>query len=64
MSAIQELMNRDPLELTNEDVTEVVKWMREQRHLFKAQPARASSAPKKTAKEQAVSGLDLGDLKL
>jgi hypothetical protein len=62
MSAIQELMNRDPLSLTKDDATEVVKWMREQRHLFKAQPAKAATS-KKTAKEQAVASL-AAELKL
>jgi len=68
MSDISELMSRDPLKLTKDDLKEVVNYFRGQRHLYMNNPgkvaAKAKAAPKLTASQQAAKKLDLGGFKL
>jgi len=58
---INELFNRDPLSLTDDDITAIIAEMRKKRHLFKSAPApgKKTSEPKLTAKQKSVSGLDI-----
>lgn len=65
MSDISELMNRDPLELTKDDLKEIVQFYRKQRHLFKnnISPAAKKTTPK-TPSAKAAAKLDIGDLEL
>lgn len=56
---VTELFSRDPLSLTDEDIDNIIKVMREKRVTFKAGPATSAAAPKKTAKETAVSNLKI-----
>lgn len=61
---INELFSRDPLKLTDDDITKIVVEFRKRRNLFNANPAAATAAPKKlTEKEKAVSSLKI-DLNL
>lgn len=65
MSEVSELMNRDPLSLTKDDLTEIVKYFRKQRHLFKNNlGTTAAKKPALTEKQAAAAKLDLGDLSL
>lgn len=64
MSDINELFSRDPLDLTDDNIDEIIAHMRERRHLFNTTPTSKSGAPKKlTAAQKKVSGLNL-DFKL
>lgn len=55
---INELFSRDPLKLTDEDITQIIVEFRKRRNLFNANPAAA--APKKlTDKEKAASSLKI-----
>jgi hypothetical protein len=57
---INELFSRDPLNLTDPDIDEIIAAMRERRHLFKAGPAKAPSAAKTlTNKQQVASKLKI-----
>lgn len=66
-SDITELFTRDPLSLTNEDITQIIAEFRSRRHLF-AQAKRettstaAAKAQVKRAQKLAQHSLDLGDL--
>jgi hypothetical protein len=60
---INTLYNRDPLSLTKSDIDAIIADMRKRRHLFNKAPT-AKAAPKAlTAKENAVSKLNI-ELKL
>ena len=65
MSDLTELFSRDPLELTRENIDEIITHMREKRHLFNAAPKpKAKAKTKKLTDAQAAAlKLDL-DLKL
>ena len=57
---INELFSRDPLELTNEDIDEIIAHMRERRVLFNSTPVTKAGAPKKlTAAQSKVQGLNV-----
>lgn len=62
---INELFNRDPLSLTDEDITSIIAEMRKKRHMFKTAPAAGKTkAPAKlTEKQKQVSSLKI-DLEL
>lgn len=57
MTDIAELMRRDPLQMTKEDVAEIVKTMRASRHQFSMGNVRAGSTKPKTEKQKQVSAL-------
>jgi len=46
MSLIAELYERDPLELTKEDLDEIIAYNRKARQLFKKLPAKPAKAKK------------------
>lgn len=59
---IAKLFLRDPLSLTDSDITIIIEDMRKKRHLFKTAPdkvAGGSKKPKLTEKEKAASVLDI-----
>jgi len=60
MSDLDTLMNRDPLDLTNEDIDGIIAFLRAQRQNY------AQSAEKKTARksEKPIVNLSLDDLGL
>lgn len=68
MSDIQELMARDPLELTKDDVTEIVKQLRTMRAGFDKGNLKSGSAKPKTEKQKEIAKIaeklqvNLGDL--
>lgn len=68
MTDINELFQRDPTKLTDDDITAIVAKFREVRHTFNSAPkpaTKSGGAPKKlTAAQQAAQNLDLGDFKL
>lgn len=65
MTDIAELMRRDPLQMTKEDVAEIVKVMRASRHQFNLGNAKAGSTKPKTEKQKQVAALaDKLNLKL
>lgn len=57
MTDIAELMRRDPLLLTRDDLTEIVNEMRKSRHQFNAGNAKAGSMKPKTPKQKEISSL-------
>lgn len=72
-SSIGELMQRDPLNLTNQDLDVIIAGLRKQRHLFVAEnnktvgkpEVRKSAAQKgkeEAAAKIAAAGIDLDDL--
>lgn len=66
MTDITELFSRDPMELTDENIDQIIEEMRKKRHLFNAGGAstgRKPAAAKKTAAQEAASKLDI-DLEL
>lgn len=60
MSDINELFNRDPLKLTDDDIDKIIEEYRKKRAQFKAMPA--SSTPKKLTDKQEAVKKKLGDL--
>lgn len=61
---INELFSRDPMDLTNEDIDEIILHYRKRRASFNSTPTTKSGAPKKLTKAQeSVKKLDL-DFKL
>ncbi len=64
MSTIAELMSRDPLKLSKDDVLAIVQEHRNARHLYQSAPAKAAKPAKASAAEAAGVKLDLGDLGL
>lgn len=64
MSDINELFSRDPLQLTDDDITKIISYYRENRRLFNSNPVgtdkpKAKAAPKVSAKQKAALSLDL-----
>ena len=59
--SMTELFFRDPLDLTDDDVTEIIAKMREKRHAYLANPtaAKANAVKKLTEKQEEASGLNL-----
>ena len=66
--SIAELMNRDPLQLTDQNLDQIIEYMRGQRHLFvnnPGAPAKPKAAKKPlTERQEALKNIDFGDLKL
>lgn len=56
---INELFSRDPLKLTDEDITKIILEFRKRRNLFNANPAAAAAPKKLTAKESAAASLKI-----
>lgn len=59
---MNELFNRDPLELSDQDVDKIIAYMRERRALFNAAPAAGKKKPASsnlTEGQQAAMKLDL-----
>lgn len=54
---LHELMARDPLEMTREDITAIVEEMRKSRGAFNAGNLRAGSTKPKTEKQKQVADL-------
>lgn len=57
MTDIQELFARDPLQLTNDDITLIIEEMRKSRNNFNAGNLKAGSTKPKTEKQQAIASL-------
>lgn len=55
---IHELFQRDPLELTKEDITEIIAKFRADRHTFKQQ-SLTGGRPKAAPKPTQTSSLDI-----
>ncbi len=67
MSDITELFNRDPLDLSKQDIQEIIKFMREQRQRFAIEGVKAKAPAKKVDPKKPlnkVKEIDLGDLGL
>jgi len=64
MTDINEMFSRDPLDLTNEDIDDIIEEMRKRRHLFKTVGAPKPGPTKLTEKQTLASRLDIGDFKL
>lgn len=62
MSDINELMTRDPLLLTKDDIREIIEKFRSSRHLWAS--GIATKTPSKKAATKAPTGVDLGDIEL
>lgn len=63
MSDVNDLFSRNPMDLTDSDIDEIIEKMREQRKTFKQMPLGKS--PKKlTEKEKNIASLNITDLKL
>lgn len=56
-SDLAELFSRDPLKLTNADITSIIEEMRKSRHAFNAGNAKAGSTKPLTEKQKAISSL-------
>lgn len=56
---INELFSRDPLKLTDDDITQIVAEFRKRRNLFNANPASAAAPKKLTDKEKKASSLKI-----
>lgn len=59
---INELFSRDPLDLTDDDIDEIIAAMRERRHLFNSMPAKSSGSRTSAAltdKQKAASKLKI-----
>ena len=64
MTDINDLFSRDPLKLTDEDIDEIIVYMRKRRHLYIAGPAKGKATPTAlTDKQRAASSLKI-ELKL
>lgn len=65
MSDLHELMARDPLTHTREDIETIISEMRKSRHAFNAGNLRAGSTKPKTEKQKQVEKLaETLDLKI
>lgn len=62
MNSIAELMARDPLSLSRDDVLAIVNEHRNARHLFNSASAKAKAPVKESAAAKAGVKIDLGDL--
>ena len=51
---ITTLMNRNVLELTDDDIDKIIDIFRKKRHAFKTMPAGGTTAPSKKTKGQEV----------
>lgn len=60
MADIAELFARDPLSLTEEDLTHIVEEMRKSRHAFNLGNLKAGSTKPKTEKQKKLSDLASG----
>jgi len=57
MNDLSELFARDPLLLSQQDLTAIIEEMRKSRHAFNAGNAKAGSTKPKTEKQQQVASL-------
>jgi len=57
MSDLAELFARDPLKLTDDDITAIITEMRKSRHAFNAGNAKAGSTKPKTEKQKTIASL-------
>lgn len=57
MTDIAELFARDPMKLTDADISSIVEEMRKSRHAFNAGNAKAGSTKPKTEKQKQVAAL-------
>lgn len=66
MSDMGELFSRDPLKLTKEDRTEIIKWFRDNRAAFMTgqKVAKATAKPAKKGASAGIPGLGLDELDL
>lgn len=62
MSDINELMARDPLSLSKDDIREIIEKFRSSRHLWAN--GITTKAPSKKAATKAPTGVDMGDIEL
>lgn len=60
MTDLATLFARDPLSLTQEDISIIVDEMRKSRHAFNAGNIRAGSTKPKTEKQKTLAGLAAG----
>lgn len=57
---LNELFSRDPLQLTNDEIDQIIEEMRAKRHLFQSAPAtKPKAAPSKTKAQAAALKLDI-----
>ena len=61
---MNELFSRDPLDLTQDDITKIIKHMRDKRASFIAAPAAKPAAKKKLTQAQQVAAALKLDFKL
>lgn len=59
LTDINELFSRDPMKLTDDDITKIVAEFRKRRNMFKANPASIEAPKKLTDKERAASSLKI-----
>lgn len=65
MKDMLELFSRDPLALSQQDISSIVEEMRKSRHTFNAGNAKAGSTKPKTEKQKQTSALlDKLDIKI
>lgn len=57
MSDLAQLFQIDPLNLTDQDLDEIIKGFRASRHLFQAGNMKAGSTKPKTEKQQKLDAL-------
>lgn len=57
MSDLAELFNRDPLQLTDDNIRTIIEEMRKSRHAFNAGNMKAGSTKPKTEKQKVISDL-------
>lgn len=60
MADVAELFARDPLDLTEDDLTTIVAEMRKSRHAFNLGNVKAGSTKPKTEKQKTLEGLAKG----
>ena len=60
MADVAELFARDPLSLTEEDLTHIVEEMRKSRHAFNLGNVKAGSTKPKTEKQKKLADLAAG----
>jgi hypothetical protein len=60
MADVAELFARDPLSLTEADLTTIVEEMRKSRHAFNLGNVKAGSTKPKTEKQKTLEGLAKG----
>lgn len=71
LTPIGELFAKDPLKMVKDDIDELIKSLRAQRHRFvvvgdkavgKPEAKKSKAQLEREARQEAVKGLDLGDL--